>query len=87
MKIKFTEDVTLALSERIGGRPRIKKRFRSGDLCDVEFLGEDNDANGMSFVMENGAIAAGVPLHLVEVLTKPKGQTVSRCSSLHGEGL
>lgn len=78
MKIKFTEDVSLALSKRIGGRPRIRKRFRSGEVCDVEFLGEDNDANAMSFVMENGTIAAGVPLHLVEVLAKPKAQGVSR---------
>jgi hypothetical protein len=67
MKIEFVEDIDLALRKRLGGRVTKRRRFKPGEVQDVEFLGEDSDLETIDFQFENGLFAIKVPRLAVRV--------------------
>ena len=67
MKATFAEDIVISLRKRIGGRVTGKRRFRCGENCFVEFLGEDNDVTTVDLAFEDGMLATQIPRHVVQL--------------------
>jgi hypothetical protein len=60
MKIEFIEDISLALRKSFEGRVTKYRRFKRGEVRQIEFLSEDLDAETIDFQFEDCPLALGV---------------------------
>jgi hypothetical protein len=67
MKIEFIEDINLALRKSINGRVIHHRRFKSGNVQNADFIGEDSDLNFIDFQLADGGFAIKVPRFAVAV--------------------
>jgi hypothetical protein len=67
MKIKFVEDIDLALCKRLAGRVIKHERFKEGEVYCVEFLGEDSDRETIDIQFADGSFGMSVPRFAVDL--------------------
>jgi hypothetical protein len=67
MKIKFVEDIDLALRRRLPGRVIKHQRFKEGQVYCVEFLGEDSDHETIDIEFADGSFGLSVPRSAVNL--------------------
>jgi len=75
MKIEFVEDIDVALRKSLVGRVTKRRRFKPGETCCAEFLGEDSDLETVDLQFEDGLYATKVPRTAVS-LSQAKGRSV-----------
>jgi hypothetical protein len=69
MQITIVEEIGLVLRSRKTRRVLRAQICKPGEKFEVEFLGEDNDLNGIDLEFDNGLVAIGVPRHAVAIQT------------------
>jgi hypothetical protein len=69
MKIEFVEDINLALCKNLEGRAAGRRHFKSGEIYEVEFLGEDSDRETIDIEFAHGSFAMSVPRFAVNLET------------------